>query len=177
MSTSTKELTDIMKMVMESDTNSSDDEAEPVKHVKPAGGSLKSNRQYAASVSDISRDTSSLDPAKAICDSVYSEWLSEKKAKIKEKKIRETKSKSELQNEELQAIAKKEQLKADCERAYKTWMAKKNKDMMEKLKIKQQEKGACICLANVSRSACRTCLHHQLSTKGDSNRAASDFPS
>ena len=165
MSTSTKELTDIMKMVMESDTNSSDDEAEPVKHVKPTGGSLKSNRQYAASVSDISRDTSSLDPAKPICDSVYSEWLSEKKAKIKEKKIRETKSKSELQNEELQAIAKKEQLKADCERAYKTWMAKKNKDMMEKLKIKQQEKGACVYLANVSRSACRTCLHHHSPTK------------
>ena len=164
MSSNTEELTDIMKMVMESDSNSSDDDADtkPAEHTKLTGGSLKSKRQHVSSASDISRDTSSLDPAKAIRDSVYSQWLSEKKAKIKEKKIKETKSKSELQNEELQAIAKKEQLEADCKKAYKIWKAKKDKDMMEKLKIKQ-EKGTvvtCLCVIKCYTVPCYTYTIH-----------------
>lgn len=145
MSTNTEELTDIMKMVMESDSSDGDADVDmkPAEPTRPVGGTLKGKRQYIASVRDISRNDSSADPVKTIRDSVYNQWLSEKKTKIKEKKIKETKSKSELQNEELQAISKKEQLKADCKRAFKTWKAKKDKDMMEKLKIKQQEKGDC----------------------------------
>jgi len=157
----TKELTDLMKIVMESDSNSSDDDTgdiNPVEHVKPTDGRLKNKIQCVASVHNISRDTSSVDPAKAICDSVYNEWLSEKKAKIKEKKIKETKSKRELRNEELQAIAKKVQLEADCKKAYDTWKAKKDKDIMKRLKIKQQEKGAVISYNSV---LYKTCLHYK----------------
>ena len=79
--------------------------------------------------------------SRAVLDAVYLQWLSEKKAKIKEKKIQETKSKSMLQNEEAKVIAKKEQLKADAVKAYDRWKMKKDEDLAKKLKMKRREKG------------------------------------
>ena len=79
--------------------------------------------------------------SQAVRDAVYQQWLLEKRAKIKEKKIKETKSKSLLQDEEAEAIAKKEQLKTDAVKAYDKWKMKKDEDLAKKLKVKQQEKG------------------------------------
>lgn len=79
--------------------------------------------------------------SRAVRDAVYQQWLLEKRAKIKEKKIKETKSKSLLRDEEAKAIAKKEQLKADAAKAYDKWKMKKDEDLAKKLKVKQQEKG------------------------------------
>ena len=79
--------------------------------------------------------------SQAVRNAVYQQWLLEKRVKIKEKKIKETKSKSLLQDEEAKAIAKKEQLKADAVKAYDKWKMKKDEDLAKKLKIKQQEKG------------------------------------
>ena len=79
--------------------------------------------------------------SQAVRNAVYEQWLLEKKEKIKEKRIKETKSKSLLQDEEAKAIAKKEQLKADTVRAYDKWKMKKDEDLAKKLKVKQQEKG------------------------------------
>lgn len=80
----------------------------------------------------------------ALRDAVYQQWLMEKRAKIKEKKIKETKSKRMIQDEEAKAIAKKEQLKVDAVKAYNKWKAKKDEDLVKKLKVKQQEKGRAI---------------------------------
>ena len=79
--------------------------------------------------------------SRAVLDAVYQQWLLEKKAKIKKKKIQETKSKSMLQDEEAKCMAKKEQLKADAVKAYDKWIMKKDEDLVKKLKMKQQEKG------------------------------------
>ena len=79
--------------------------------------------------------------SQAVRNAVYQQWLLQKKAKIKEKRIKETKSKCLLQDEEAKAIAKKEQLKADAVKAYDKWKVKKDEDLAKKLKVKQHEKG------------------------------------
>ena len=79
--------------------------------------------------------------SQAVRKAVYQQWLLEKKATIKEKRIRETKSKELIQDEEAKAIAKREQLKADAVKAYDKWKTKKDEDLAKKLKVKQQEKG------------------------------------
>lgn len=84
--------------------------------------------------------------SQAVRNAVYQQWLLEKKVNIKEKKIKETKMKSLLQEEEAKAIAKKEQLKADAVKAYDNWKLKKDRDLVKKMKAKQQEKGI-ICKA------------------------------
>lgn len=82
--------------------------------------------------------------SQAVRNAVYEQWLLEKKARIKEKKITETKSKSLLQDEEAKAMAKKEQIKADAMKAYDKWKTSKDEDLAKKLKLKQQEKGNAI---------------------------------
>lgn len=83
--------------------------------------------------------------SQAVRDAVYRQWLLEKKAKIKEKRIMETRNKSLIQDEEAEAVAKKEQLKADAMKAYGKWKAKKDEDLAKKIKVKQQEKGIQEC--------------------------------
>ena len=82
----------------------------------------------------------------AVRDAVYQQWLLEKKAKIKEKRIMETKEKTLLQDEVAKAIAKKEQLKVDAMKAYEKWKMKKDEVMVKKIKAKKQEKGKAITL-------------------------------
>ena len=79
--------------------------------------------------------------SQAVRNAVYQQWLLEKKAKIKEKRIKETKNKSLIQDEEAKAIAKKEQIKADAVRAYENWKTKKDRELAKKLKTMQQERG------------------------------------
>lgn len=79
--------------------------------------------------------------SQAVRNAVYQQWLLEKKAKIKEKRIKETKNQSLLQDEEAKTIAKKEQLKADAVRAYEKWKMKKDRDLEKKTKTMQQERG------------------------------------
>ena len=81
--------------------------------------------------------------SRAVRDAVYEQWLLEKKATIKEKRIKETKSKSQIEEEEAKAIAKQEQLKVDAAKAYDKWKTKKDEDLAKKVKAKQQEKGTC----------------------------------
>ena len=79
--------------------------------------------------------------SRAVREAVYHQWLLEKKAKIKEKVIKETKSKSQIQEEEAKVIAKKEQLKVDTAKAYDKWKTKKDEELAKKTKAKQEEKG------------------------------------
>ena len=81
--------------------------------------------------------------SRAVRDAVYDQWLLEKKATIKEKRIKETKNKSQIEEEKAKAIAKQEQLKADAAKAYDKWKTKKDEDLAKKVKAKQQEKGTC----------------------------------
>lgn len=78
---------------------------------------------------------------RAVRDAVYEQWLLEKKARIKEKRIKETKDKRLIQDEEAKSTAKKEQLKADAVKAYDKWKTKKDEDLAKRMKVKQQEKG------------------------------------
>ena len=105
--------------------------------LRPARGPVSSREDYKKSETHVLE----FEDSQAVRKAVYHQWLLEKKAKIKEKVIKETKSKSQIQEEEAQAIAKKEQLKVDAAKAYDKWKTKKDVDLAKKTKAKQEEKG------------------------------------
>ena len=104
---------------------------------RPARHPVSSREDYKKSETQVLE----FEDSRAVREAVYHQWLLEKKAKIKEKVIKETKSKSQIQEEEAKAIAKKEQLKVDTAKAYDKWKTKKDEELAKKTKAKQEEKG------------------------------------
>ena len=127
---------DSIKVSNPSTSNHKETKLRPTRHPVGTLSSRKDNKKTETEVLEF-------EDSWAVRDAVYDQWLLEKKATIKEKRIKEIKNKSQIEEEKAKAIAKQEQLKADAAKAYDKWKTKKDEDLVKKVKAKQQEKGTC----------------------------------